>query len=304
MTLLEGSHSMARSGSKTVALPQGTVRREGMVLGTKALAARVDRAETLRARMYALIEAHPETAEELLARAEAAKPDPLPKLGATGAPTEPRKVSRDAPAAQYIAKDTVSHPRLEGYQEQVRRTVTTIEHMRRRKQLGRTPEENDLAYRAAERLRHAYETIYGGAVGGTMDFDRTRGVRSTASPGPTDSYLACAGYLNQAKSELYARHHFTVIAIAAKGCSLDEVAEHLFRRAASRQDKEYVGRCLRDGLSELAALWWGSTAPEAPTNNEPRIWRQPGARPTETQPGVIQRASTVHATGRRVFRSK
>lgn len=209
------------------------------------------------------------------------------------------------PAKPYLSDDTVEHPRLAGIQEKVVRVVNTIEHMRQRKQLGADREQNERAYRAAERMWLAHETVYG-QTGGVMDLERSRGGGVPGGP-PLPRYMEAAETLRVAKAILYALDHRVVVLIACETRSIEETAQIIFRRTPTRSDKEEIGRSLRTGLRELADHWW--SAGDKRTRGDQIAASHAADADPKTKPyavGVapIERGKTVHATRTRVFRNK
>lgn len=273
---------MARAQkSARVLLPRGTIRRDGVVLGTKRKADLVDLSERRRAQMYALIEAHPETAEELLARVKSAiKPDIKPKKAPTARPKTERQFT--------------DSPGMPGYRDYVEHVVNPIELMRARRQL------DALAYRAASHIGAAYETI-NGAVGGAMDFDRARGGGSPGAP-PPQHYLEAADVLSQAKKYLYPSDYRVIGLVVIEGLSIQGAAQAIHGAKPSRAEREETSRRLREGLHQLAERWWPRQAREE-TEREIVSHHTADAKTYSPQvAGVIERGDVVHATGHKIFR--
>lgn len=286
-----------------VDLPRNTRRVGGLVLSTPARAAAVDRSERARAEMYALMEAHPESAEELLSRVvemqrRMAEQDDIPRAGSvppllTKAPKQMTGLYREGAR--------VASPYAHGH-DSVHRVVDPIEYMRRRRQLGPNHGASEHAHRAAIRVRYAYDAIFQ-SLGGTMDFDRVRG-QGTPGQHPHETRLAAADTMLKAWRELYAHHYCIVVMVACEMRSIEETACILHGPNASRDDKKRVGDQLREGLRVLADMWFGPLTPENEMRPETRIYRAPDALSYSAEPGVIDRGRTAHATGRKVFRNK
>lgn len=192
----------------------------------------------------------------------------------------------------------VSSPTVPGFREEVDYVPGSVDHMRARKQFGKTRAENEFAFRAADRVRRAHETLHG-AVGGAMDFDRVRG-RGASPMGPHETYLQAAETMGEIKRVLYPLDHRVVELVVCHGMTIEKAAEIIRRRTPTRSDKEDIGRSLRQGLAQLADRWFGSSQKNA--RSEIESWRDPHAQHTEAVPGVIDPGKTVHATGRKVFR--
>lgn len=192
----------------------------------------------------------------------------------------------------------VSSPSVPGFREEVDYVPGSVDHMRARKQFGKTKTENEFAYKAADRVRRAHETLHG-AVGSSMDFDRVRGHGATPM-GPHETYLQAAETMSEIKRVLYALDYRVVELVVCHGYTIEKTAEIIRRRTVTRADKEDIGRSLRQGLAQLAERWFGSS--DQSDRGEMRHWRDPDAQHTEAVAGVIDPGETVHATGRRVFR--
>lgn len=202
-----------------------------------------------------------------------------------------RAKKEKAPTARpktYAAR--VSSPTVPGAVENLQRVGDTLANMLRRKQL------DDRSFRAGERIRAAYEVVYG-QVGGSMDFDRVRGAGRPGS-GPPLHYLEAAGVLNEAWRQLYPLDYRVVTLVACEGHSIERAAEIIFGEA-TRSDKEEIGRRLREGLGQLAG---GKEKADAPP--KPSTWQAPDAMAYQPgTSGMIERGHVVHATGHRIFRN-
>lgn len=301
--------TMARNTKgRGVALPAGTKRADGLVLGTKSKADRVDRAERKRAEMYALMEAHPESAEVLLGRAaEAAKiariaGDPL-NITAHSKPSKDPKPS----ALPKLTAVKVHSPTVAGATETLKRVVDTIEALYVRKNLAEDKDRdlravnNERAYRAAKRLRNAYDTVQG-SIGGSMDFDRVRGGGSLGAP-PALHYREAADVLIDAKAQLLAVEHRVLILVVCEGHSIEDTAGRV-RKSTERAAKEEMGHVLRSGLSALAKYWFEPgdvkrkvVRPYHAPDVDPRAFRY------SAESGTIKVGGTASATRNRVQRN-
>ncbi len=186
------------------------------------------------------------------------------------------------PKTERIA---VSSPTVPGAREEVEYVPGHVDHLRARKQFGKTKAENEFAFRAADRIRRAHETLYG-AVGGVMDFDRVRG-RGAAPMGPSDSYLQAAETMREAKQSLYALDYRAVQLCVCQGFTIEQAATVIRKRVATRADREEVGRCLRQGLQQLAERWFG-TGDRGDRTSKVRSWRDPENETTPAMAGVVE----------------
>lgn len=214
-----------------------------------------------------------------------------------------RKKARPITARPKTYIGSISSVTVPGAVDSVERVVNPIDHMRKRRQLASSGNKDELhklnesAYRAAERLRAAYEVVHG-QVGGAMDFDRVRGA-GRPGMGPPLHYLEAAGVLNDARKQLYALDYRVVILVACEGHSIERVAEMIRGPSPTRADKEDIGRSLRQGLRELAGE--AVTGDDAP--RPARTWHAVDATTYSPQvAGVIERGDVVHATGHKIFR--
>ncbi|MGM5033511.1 hypothetical protein [Tardiphaga sp. 803_E3_N1_3] len=110
---------------------------------------------------------------------------------------------------------------------------------------------------AADTYREAFETVHS-TLGGSMDFDRVRG-GSAGSKAPAEAMLEAAGTLKQAKGVLGARSTIIVEQIVCHGRTTEECARLVYSyrdgQPTAARDINYVGRTLREGLTELGMLW-------------------------------------------------
>ena len=213
-----------------------------------------------------------------------------------------RAKKEESPTARPTTRRVyVSSPTVPGHRENLERVVDTVEQMWKRGQLGPSnrPHENERAYRAAMKLRDAYEVVHG-AVGGAMDFDRVRGA-ARPGMGPPLHYLEAAQTLNDVRPNLYALDERVVLLVVCEGYTIERAAEHVYKAKPSRAEKEEIGRVLRQGLAELADLWLGQAKDEG--KDAIVSHREPGATDYVAQAGVINRPTeAVHATGKKIFR--
>lgn len=196
------------------------------------------------------------------------------------------------PKTERIA---VSSPTVPGAREEVEYVPGSVDLMRARKQFGRTKSENEFAYRAADRLRHAHETLYG-SVGGVMDFDRPRGGGATPM-GPHDGYLQAAETMRDARMALYPLDHRVVMLCSCQGYSVEQAAEIIYKRTPTRGEKEEIGRCLRVGLQQLAERWFGS-GDRGGRAAKVRVWQHPENETTPAVAGVVEVGGVYVGGGR------
>ena len=140
-----------------------------------------------------------------------------------------------------------------------------------------------------------------------MDFDRVAGSGGAGKP-PPQVHLDAAEILKEAKLALYAFDHVIMNLVVLEGRSVDECAAMLCgvnvkTGHAQRSDAEDVGRRLKIGLSELAALWF-PVGPRA--RSHIRAEHAPNGQEFvigDEFPRQIERGNVVHANGRRVYRA-
>lgn len=288
---IQGATAMKRGPEKNARkahLPNKTRRKDGFVLATKGKAEAVERSERRRAKMYALMEQHPESAEELLVKASTVR----------ASLTHKPKDKPVASAQGKLVKSYVSSPTVLGARDHVESVIDTIEWMRSRRQL------DSRQHQAAQRLRSSWDTI-NGSVGGVMDYDRVRGAGSPGAP-PASAYMVGAEYLRQCKNKLYARDHLIALLVACLGYRIDDAAAVVFRATRpSRAQKDEIGRCLRAGLTELAQLWF-------PVREEDEADAMVAYHAPDADPKLVAFSSKAgrrdlpfdhaHASGRKVFR--
>lgn len=275
-------------------LPDNTKRRDGLVLSTKRKGALVDRAERLRAQMYAEIEAHSGSEEEILARVKASRPKPEVRDKHYIAPSAIPKVARSSRKAKpgEIGEDTVTHPTLDGLTEKVVRVINTVDYMAARKQLDKRQ------IRVAEMLLNAHQVLYG-SIGLNQDTTKVSGSGSPGSP-PPPTYMIASERLREAKKYLFPPLYRIVVSVVIAGMTIEQVANEIAGGKATEHGRKDTGKKLRDGLTSLADRWLGEH--EAQTSTHMRSWKTPDARPTESNVGTIKPGKTAHAARGRVFR--
>jgi len=201
----------------------------------------------------------------------------------------------------------VDSPTVPGAVEKLKRVVDTIEAMHRRKQLAEDKDKdlramnNERAYRAAMRLRNAYDTVHG-SIGGSMDFDRVRGGGALGAP-PALHYREAADVLIDSRKALLAVQERVLQFIVCQGYSVEETAQRV-RHSTERAAKEEMGRVLRSGLAALADFWFEPgdvkrklVRPYHAPDVDPRSFRY------STEPGTIKAGGTATATRNRVQRN-
>lgn len=285
-------------------LPEGTIRRDGLVLSTRARAADAATRDQRRAKMYELLERHPETAEEIAERVAqasvraAAAGDPL-NITKHSKPSKEQKPSAVPPSK--LAR--VSSPTVRGAVEQVQRVVNSIDHLRARRQIG------EREYLAALTYRDAYDIVHG-TVGGAMDPDKVHGAGSPGSPGspPPPAWLYASDKLLSAEQNLYRVDLRIVEMVVGQGRSLLETAALVYGVSEggrpSRNDLDRTSDRLKVGLGELAAVWHPGEFKEVERKPARSVWRAPGAKPAGSDASSVPQGTAVHATGKRVFRSR
>lgn len=130
---------------------------------------------------------------------------------------------------------------------------------------------------AADTYRAAFETLHA-SLGGSMDFDRIRG--SAGCKSPPEAAAEASDTLKQARHILGAQgtiiieqivcHGHTTEACARLVCSYSE------GETVKARDANYVGRVLRDGLTQLGLAWHPN-----PIRRPVRTWR-----PAESKVGA------------------
>lgn len=221
---------------------------------------------------------------------------------ARSTPTEKRRVSgskgpspKSTGARPRLVPGYTASPTVPGARENISRVYDPLEAMRKRGQIGK------VEYEAAVHIRAANDVIYG-SPGGVMDLDRVRGGGSSG-PQAAPPYLEAAETLRLIKRCLYPMDHRLIELVVIAGYSIVDAARTLHGRVPSRGEKEEAGARLRIGLREVAEKLWGSGIHRQ--EDRPIVASHAaGATEYTAAPGLIGRAKTVHATGRRIFRSK
>jgi hypothetical protein len=110
---------------------------------------------------------------------------------------------------------------------------------------------------AADEYRDAYETVRAG-LGGVMDFDRARG-GSGNSAGLAEAVLIAGEKLRKAKALVGNRAIIIVEQIVCEGRGIEECTRGLYGylegEVTASRDVNYVGRVLREALTELSMHW-------------------------------------------------
>lgn len=201
----------------------------------------------------------------------------------------------------------VSSPTVPGAIENVKRVVDTIEAMYRRRHLGESSDkdlrviENERSYRAAMRLRHAHDVVYG-SIGGVMDFDRVRSGGGYGSPPPLH-YREAADDLIDMRAVLDSSEHPVLSLIVCEGHSIDYTTQWLHGHT-ERAARESTGSLMRRGLQKLADHWFETgivskikvVQPYHAPDANPRLMRY------TANAGTIERGKVVSATRNRIYR--
>jgi len=114
---------------------------------------------------------------------------------------------------------------------------------------------------------HIGEAQYAAAIRYQQAFEATVALSSVLDPlksggsgfGPrskSEGVLIAAQTLNQARLWLGVMTNFIVEQVVGKGYSIEEVAG-MVKKRPTRRDIDKTGADLRDGLTVLAAKWWG-----------------------------------------------
>ncbi len=109
---------------------------------------------------------------------------------------------------------------------------------------------------AADEYRDAYEAIRL-SLGGAMDFDRVRGGGGPVAP--AEAALIAGEKLRKVKAVVGQRAILIVEHIVCHGRTVEECARIMYGyqdgQATGSRDVNYVGRALREALSEIANAW-------------------------------------------------
>lgn len=174
--------------------------------------------------------------------------------------------------------------------DRVRRVVSTIETMHRRRQL------DERQKMAADRYRWAYETCPS-EIRCALNQDGLGGGGGSASRSPAENQMLAAAWLKDALRLLGIHDGKVVERVCGRGDTLQEIAEAMSPgKRPSKRQVELIGFRLRDGLTALADLWW-------PERHRMRSMMGEGARPSGASSGPIDREAirAAHATRTRVF---
>lgn len=154
----------------------------------------------------------------------------------------------------------------------------------------------------AERLRTSFGVIEGRRLGGTMDFDRSRGGGGAwmsyhdhelmAARDVLDMEQLFAGEANALKKDVIRLMVFEGVELpicAARKFGIDPRTGR-----PTRKDLDITSRALKEALDELARMWFG-----APSRARVRIggWRDPDMVQT-TDETSVERGRGVHVTGK------
>lgn len=195
-----------------------------------------------------------------------------------------------AAGAPQTERSYVSHPTLPGHVEMVSRVVDTLSAMLKRRQLGKRE------YQAADHYRTAFATL-GGAMGGSMDFDRARGGSTPGSP-PGPHMLIASDTVDQVKAMLYPRDYAVVYRVCALGMSIEETTEQLYGNPSTRSQRDDCSGRLRASLEAMADRWFPENRGRG-GNMRSHVTERPSA----TDVAAVPQGQAVHATSGKVFRS-
>ena len=146
---------------------------------------------------------------------------------------------------QKLAADPIEHV---GH---ISRTVSAISRLTGKNKLD--PRQ----VTAADTYCSAFETVHA-SLGGAMDFDRVRG-SGGGSRGLAEAVLAASQMLKQARDALGVRTTIILEQIVVHGHTTEECARLVYSysegQATAARDINYIGRVLREALTELGMLW-------------------------------------------------
>lgn len=110
---------------------------------------------------------------------------------------------------------------------------------------------------AADEYRDAYETVRT-SLGGVMDFDRARG-GSASPPSPAEAALIAGQKLRAVKALVGQRAIIIIEHIVCEGRGIEECARIVYGyrdgQSVASRDVNYIGRALREALTEIANAW-------------------------------------------------
>ncbi len=159
----------------------------------------------------------------------------------------------------------------------ITRVVSSMERLRGRNKLNRQQAQ------AGEHYRSAFELVHS-SLGGAMDFDRVRA--GTGSHAIADAVVSAGQTLTAARSLLGRQNSLVVEQIVCHGRTVEECARLLYgyrdgEKVAAR-DANFVGRQLRESLTQLGQLWF----PEVKLRRA-SVYRPPESRPVTAETGVV-----------------
>jgi hypothetical protein len=150
------------------------------------------------------------------------------------------------------------------YVGQMARTLSGVDRLTGKNKLGRQQ------VLAAETYRMAFETMHA-TLGGAMDFDRVRG-GSGGSKSPPEAVLAASETLRHARAVLGIQATVIVEQIVCHGHTAEATARlvcgYLEGQKVKARDANYVGRIVREGLTQLGLRWHPN-----PSRQPMRTWR-------------------------------
>jgi hypothetical protein len=127
---------------------------------------------------------------------------------------------------------------------------------------------------AADTYRSAFEALHA-SLGGSMDFDRIRGGAGCKSP--PEAALAASETLKQARHILGIQATIIVEQIVCHGQTTEAcarlVCSYSDGETVKARDVNYIGRVLREGLTQLGLVWHPN-----PIRRAVRTWRTESAK--------------------------
>lgn len=159
-------------------------------------------------------------------------------------PSKPEK-----PAKQKLARDPVE------YVGSITRVIPPVRRLHGKNKLDQRQ------HMAAETYRDAFERVRA-PLGGSMDFNGRMQTRY-AGRSPTELCLLAAEALKEAKKLLGSQSIIIIESIVCDGRGIEECARKIYGISdddkITARDVNYVGRRLREALTELADLWHPQT---------------------------------------------
>ncbi|WP_416193721.1 hypothetical protein [Nitrobacter sp. TKz-YC01] len=153
------------------------------------------------------------------------------------------------PARKMLAADPI---------ERVGNIVRTLPSVRRLRGKNKLDQRQHMA---AETYRDAFERVRA-PLGGSMDFNGRVQTRY-ADRSPTEACLLAAETLKEAKNLLGSQSIIIIESIVCDGRGIEECARKIYGISdddkITARDVNYVGRRLREALTELADLWHPQT---------------------------------------------